>query len=212
MWRARSPEVLELRPDDLALVRRLRAGDERAFEDFFAANFHGLYRFVLARVGQDVELAKEITQAGICKALDKLDSYRGEAPLFSWLCAICRFEISAHFRRLHRTPPETELVEDALVTRGALDSLSFDLQGPEDQLLRREVARLVHVTIDHLPPRYRAVLEWKYVDGLSVKEIAARLEVSAKAAESLLTRARQMFRDGFATLAGGSVETAAGRG
>jgi RNA polymerase sigma-70 factor (ECF subfamily) len=207
MWRQRPP-ALGLRPDSTALVRRLRAGDEAAFEEFFEANFHGLYRFALARVDQDAELAREVAQAAICKALDRLHTYRGEAPLFSWLCAICRFEISAHFRRLRRRPPETELVEDAAVPRGALDSIPFDLLDPEDQLLRREIARLVHVTIDHLPPHYSKVLEWKYVDGLSVKEIAAQLDVSAKAAESLLTRARQTFRDAFSSLAGGAAGTA----
>jgi RNA polymerase sigma-70 factor (ECF subfamily) len=200
---------MELRPDDVELVRRMRRGEEAAFEEFFEANFNGLYRFALARVERDGELALEVTQAAICKAIEKLGSYRGEAPLFGWVCAICRFEISGHYRRLRRRPPETELVEEGLWARGALESIGFDLRDPEDQLLRREVARRVHLTIDHLPPRYGRVLEWKYVDGLPVKEIALRLGVSAKAAESLLTRARQAFRDAFSSLglpeAGGAV-------
>ena len=55
--------------------------------------------------------------------------------------------------------------------------------------------------LDGLPARYGDALEWKYVEGLPVVEIAARLAVSPKAAESLLTRAREAFRDAFATLA-----------
>jgi RNA polymerase sigma-70 factor, ECF subfamily len=178
----------------------MQAGEEAAFEEFFAANFQGLYRFAMARVGQDRELAKELAQAAICKGIERLDTYRGEAPLFSWLCSICRFELTAHFRRLRRRPPEVELPEEGLVARGGLESISFELGDPETQLLRSEVARLVHVTVDNLPPHYRNVLEWKYVDGLPVAEIAARLELSFKAAESLLTRARQTFRDGFSSL------------
>jgi RNA polymerase sigma-70 factor (ECF subfamily) len=88
-----------------------------------------------------------------------------------------------------------------MLIRGSLDSLPFDSEDPERRLLRNEVARLVHVTVDSLPPRYRTVLTWKYVDGLPVQEIADRLELSSKAAESLLTRARQSFRDGFSSLA-----------
>jgi RNA polymerase sigma-70 factor, ECF subfamily len=61
----------------------------------------------------------------------------------------------------------------------------------------------VQVTLDHLPARYADVLEWKYIQGLSVDEIAHRLGVGYKAAESLLTRARQAFRDGFSLVAGG---------
>jgi RNA polymerase sigma-70 factor (ECF subfamily) len=191
---------IDLRPDDRQLVRRMQAGEEAAFEDFFAANFQGLFRFALARVDGDRDLARDLAQAAISKGIERLDTWRGEAPLFSWLCAICRFELTAHFRRLGRRPHEVELPEEGTLARGAVESLSFELGDPEQQLLRREVGRLVHVAIDNLPPHYRQVLQWKYVDGLPVAEIAARLQLSAKAAESLLTRARQTFRDAFAGL------------
>ena len=201
MWSRRSNE-LHPQAEDRALVRRMRAGEETAFEQFFNTCFHPLYRFALVRVDYDAELAKEMTQAALCRALEKLDTYRGEAALFSWLCSICRFEISGHFRRTGRLPPAADLKEDGVALRGVLDSLAADADDPENALLRREVARLVHVTVDHLPPHYGQVLEWKYTDGLSVKQIADRLGTSPKAAESLLTRARQAFRDGFASLAG----------
>jgi RNA polymerase sigma-70 factor (ECF subfamily) len=55
----------------------------------------------------------------------------------------------------------------------------------------------VHLTLDLLPEHYARALQWKYVDGLSVEQIATRLGLSGKAAESLLTRARQAFRDGY---------------
>jgi len=194
------PTPIDLRPDDRQLVRRMQAGEEAAFEDFFAANFQGLFRFALARVDGDRDLARDLAQAAISKGVERLDTWRGEAPLFSWLCAICRFELTAHFRRLGRRPHEVELPEEGTLARGAIESLSFELGDPEQQLLRREVGRLVHVAIDNLPPHYRQVLQWKYVDGLPVAEIAARLQLSAKAAESLLTRARQTFRDAFASL------------
>jgi RNA polymerase sigma-70 factor, ECF subfamily len=55
----------------------------------------------------------------------------------------------------------------------------------------------VQAILDRLPARYGDALEWKYVEGLSVMEIAERLGVGAKAAESLLTRARTAFRDAY---------------
>jgi RNA polymerase sigma-70 factor (ECF subfamily) len=192
----------DLRSDDRALVRRLRAGEEQAFEAFFDSHFPALYRFLLARLDGDRELARELAQAAISKGVEHLDSYRGEASLFTWLCAIGRYEITGHFRRLERRPPEVELPEDGMVAAGGLASLPFHLDDPEDQALRREVGRLVHVAADNLPTHYRRALLWKYLDGLSVREIGERLELSPKAAESLLTRARVAFRDGFASLTG----------
>jgi DNA-directed RNA polymerase specialized sigma24 family protein len=67
-------------------------------------------------------------------------------------------------------------------------------------LARKQEAHLVHAALDLLPPHYARALEWKYVDRLPVAEIAARLRLGAKAAESLLTRARRAFRAGYERL------------
>ena len=63
-----------------------------------------------------------------------------------------------------------------------------------------QVESLVRTVLDYLPGRYGDVLEWKYMHGLSVKEISDRLDVTPKAAESILNRARLAFKDGVATL------------
>jgi RNA polymerase sigma-70 factor (ECF subfamily) len=55
--------------------------------------------------------------------------------------------------------------------------------------------------MDALPTRYGEVLEWKYIDGMPVAEIARRLEIGPKAAESLLTRARVAFRTAILEMA-----------
>jgi RNA polymerase sigma-70 factor, ECF subfamily len=202
MWRQGSAPGYQ--SDDAALVRRLRAGDEAAFEEFFEGNFHGIYRFALSRLGHDAGLAKEIAQATLVKAFEKLATYRGEAPLFSWLCSICRFEISGHFRRESRRPRLVSALDQSQETRGALESLRALGGDPEQQLLRAELAGMVHLAVDHLPPRYASVLESKYSLGLSVREIAEQMGITPKAVESLLSRAREAFRDGFSSLTGAS--------
>jgi DNA-directed RNA polymerase specialized sigma24 family protein len=92
-----------------------------------------------------------------------------------------------------------ELREEALEVRAALESLAGEpAPGSAAALRREDVVRAVQVTLDALPRRYGDALEWKYVLGLSVEEIAERLGLGPKAAESLLSRARQAFREGFA--------------
>ena len=193
--------MTEAATDDRELVGRMLAGEEDAFDQFFRGHFSRLYRFALPRLDRDADAAEEVVQVTLCKAVSGLKSYRGESALFTWLCTICRREIAAHHARRGRRSESVGLIEDSPDVRAALDSLAAILgQDPESQLRREEVARLVQVTLDVLPRAYGDALEWKYVDGLSVKEIAARLNLGAKAAESLLTRARQAFRDGFATV------------
>jgi len=188
---------------DKQLANRMLAGDEQAFEDFFGWHFPRLYRFALKRLGHNHDEAEEVAQATLCRAIDKLKTYRGEAPLFTWLCTFCRHEIGARYRKLQREPLEADLIEDLPEVQGALDSLALSADDPEDSLRRKEIERLVHVTLDRLPFRYGFVLESMYIRGLSMKEIASELRVSPKAVESLLTRARQAFRDAFSGLVGG---------
>ncbi|MDP6580112.1 MAG: RNA polymerase sigma factor [Vicinamibacterales bacterium] len=185
---------------DLAQARRLIAGDEAAFEEFFSGYFPRLYRFACARVGGNEDVAEEITQTTLIRAITKLHTYRGEAALFTWLCTLCRREIAGWRSRTGRVL-EVPLAEDHPPTRAALEALATFGGDPEDELRRRELTELVRATLDHLPGRWGDALEWRYIEGLSVSEIAARLSVSYKAAESLLSRARRAFRDGFALVA-----------
>jgi RNA polymerase sigma-70 factor (ECF subfamily) len=196
--------VSESRRNDMRLARRVLGGDEAAFEEFFDGYFPRLYRFALARLDGREDAAEDVVQATLCNAMTGLKTFRGEAALFTWLCTLCRHEIGAYIRRHGRPSAAVELVEDAPEIRAALESLAASAGGdPEEPLHRREIARLVQVALDALPSRYGDALEWKYVHGLSVREIAARLRLGPKAAESLLTRARQAFREGFAALTGG---------
>jgi RNA polymerase sigma-70 factor (ECF subfamily) len=184
-------------PGDLALARRLIAGEESAFEEFFAAYFPRLYRFARVRLSGDEDSAEEVVQTTLIKAVGKLHTYRGEAELFTWLCTFCRWEIAAWFERSGRTG-DVSLADDRPETRAVLDAIAaLSRDDPESELDRRELSRLVQAVLHQLPARYGDALEWKYIEGLSVQEIADRLGLGYKAAESLLTRARQAFREGF---------------
>ncbi len=186
-------------PDGAELASRMLAGDEAAFNAFFDVSFPRLYRFALARVGRDTSAAEDVVQATLARAVAKLHTYRGEASLLTWLYTICRHEISDHYARRGRFPA-AELTDDNPEVRSALESLGAGLADPERAALRGEVSRFVQAVLDTLPPHYADALEWKYLLGLSIEEIAARLDLSRKAAESLLTRARVAFRAEFSGL------------
>jgi RNA polymerase sigma-70 factor (ECF subfamily) len=181
--------------EERSLIERMRAGDERAFQWFAEHYAPALYRFASERVRHEPELVRDVVQTALCRFMEKLDSYRGESAIFTWLCAVCRNEIAGHFRRANRAGTEFD---------DASERESDIAQNPETGLLARENEQMVHLSLDAMPPRYARILEWKYVDGLSVREIAQRLDVSEKATESLLTRARTAFRATFEEIRGGS--------
>ncbi len=188
---------------DKTLVARLLTDEERAFEEFFEGYFPRLYRFALVRLDHNTDAAEEVVQITLTRVIRKLHTYRGEAALFTWLCTFCRHEISAHYRKRSQQPITVQLAEDLPEIRAALESLMTAASDPQSEAQRRELSRLVQVTLDQLHPRYGDALEWKYIEGMSVNEIATLMQSTPKAVESVLSRAREAFRDAFATLSGG---------
>ena len=115
---------------DLKLVERLLARDRCAFEEFFQSYFQRLYRFAFARLNRDPVTAEEVVQAALSRAVTKLDTYRGQAPLFSWLCTFCRHEISACLEKKNkRATSEVALFEDTPEVREALVDRDADDDG-----------------------------------------------------------------------------------
>lgn len=185
---------------DRELARDVAGGDRAAFDAFFKEYFPRLFRFTLTRVDNDPALAEEIVQRTMCIVVRKMSSYRGEALLFTWLCQICRNEMSAVFRQRGEMYRADVPIEDHPAVQAALESMGADEYRPEALQQKDEIARFVHATLQHLPARYARALEMKYVNGNSVQEIALAMELSEKAAESLLTRARNAFKERFSTL------------
>lgn len=179
-------------------------GEEAAFDRFFRDYAPRLYRFVLPRAQRDPQLAEDICQEVLGRAMQRIDTWRGEAALFSWLCQMARNQLTDHWRRMARQGQFEVLTEDDPQIAARLDSIEASVrERPDRQSARAELLRLVQVALDRLPANYGNALEWKYIDGFSVAEIAERLQINPVATQSLLARARLAFRDIFGTLAGG---------
>ena len=187
--------------DDKRLALRLLAGEARAFDQFFDDNFARLYRFAMVRLADDPEGAREVVQMAMTRAAQKMHTYRAESAMFTWLCAICRNEISDWLTRQGRYRNHIVLIEDFPEVQAAVDSFQAPVaDSPERHYQRVEALRLIQVALDRLPPKYGDVLEWKYVEGHSVKEISARLDIGTEATQSLLARAKRAFADVYGTL------------
>jgi RNA polymerase sigma-70 factor (ECF subfamily) len=177
------------------------AGDEAAFDEFSDHYIPALYRFAASRLGTERELARDIVSTTVCKVIEKLGSYRGDAPFFTWLCACCRNEIAGHYRKVEgRKSVAIELAYEIPLAAGS--TLASRAPEPDRVLLDAESVNLVHRTLDLLSPRHAAALQWKYLDSLSVHEIAQRLALGLKATESVLARARDAFREAYTQLTG----------
>jgi RNA polymerase sigma-70 factor (ECF subfamily) len=192
--------------DDREMVRRMLAGDQRAFDAFFNGYSDRVFRFALTRLGGDVDAAEDAAQQTLCRAVEKLGQFRGEASLFTWLCQICRNAIADSFRAKGAPRGFVVPFDDNEEIRAALEAISsMSTHDPLESASNAQLTSIVRAVLDYLPRRYGDVLEWKYMQGCSVAEIADRLSVGHKAAESMLVRARTAFRDGIMAIASAEV-------
>jgi len=187
--------------DDKRLVKQLLEGNKQAFDRFFDDNFARLYRFAIARMPDDPQAARDIVQVTLTKAMRNMQTYRAESALFTWLCAICRNELSDWLAKNARYRQHVVLTEDFPEVQAAVDSFHApESSSPEVNYQRTEKIRLIQVALDRLPANYGNVLEWKYIEGRSTKEIAAQLELGTEATQSLLARAKRAFAEIYSTM------------
>ena len=180
--------------EDRALVARMRAGDQRAFDEFVNSSAPRLTAFVARRSALDAASLEDVVQSALIKAVRNLASYRGEAALFTWLTEICRHELIDVQRKAARRPAQLSLDESA-ATRLAVAELRVpENQEPAATLEAATRGAAVMQVLASLPERYFRALEAKYGDGLSVDEIARELGLTMIATQSLLARAREAFR------------------
>lgn len=162
------------------------AGDAHAWRHWYDAHFERLAAYVRWRCGGLRDLADDVLQEAWLVAVNRLRSFDpAKGSFFDWLCGIAanaaRNAIRSRLRQKARARP-----------LGATDDRPG--QEPADPTERAE---RVAAALAALPDHYEAALRSKYLDGLSVNEIAARRGESPKGVESLLARARQAFREAY---------------
>lgn len=163
------------------------AGDAAAWRAWYAEHFDRLARYARWRCGGLADLADDVVQETWLTAVRRLRSFDPDrGPFSSWLCGIAanaaRNAVRARRRHRSRTRP---LAPGDDPPAGAPDPAAV------------EKAERVATALAALPDHYEAVLRAKYLDRLTVEEIAATRGDTPKAVESLLTRARQAFREAF---------------
>lgn len=159
------------------------AGDELAWQAFYDQAASGLRAYVYWRSAGMAELADDIVQETWLTAVRRIGSFRPARGGFDqWLRGVAANVIRNRLRHRRRNRPTSTADEE---TASPTESDAA------------EMADAVARALAELPSHYEEVLRAKYLDGLSVRAIGDRSGNSAKAIESLLTRARQAFREAF---------------
>lgn len=170
-------------PEERALAEAAKRGDEDAWRALFERHADTAYRFAYVRTGRHRERAEEAVQEAWMIAVRKLGSFDSQRGTFgAWLQGILTNVLANQHRRWAlRDRAESPLDPAAITAHG-------NKAGPDETLA---------LALTELPAGYQHALHAKYVDGHSTEEIARESGRTAKAVESLLTRARAALRDAY---------------
>ena len=171
-------------PTESALLSGAAGGDPDAVRAFIDAVGPVVYGFVFARVGGDEPAAQDLLQETLIESLRSAPTFRGDASLRTWVCAIARRRLARHYEVERRQA----VAGSGLSLLGGIGATS---SAAGDELERRdEIVR----ALGRLPAVHRQVLVLKYLDELSVSAIADEMGRSPVQIQSLLQRARDGLR------------------
>jgi RNA polymerase sigma-70 factor, ECF subfamily len=176
-------------PTEQDLIARCRAGDAGAERALYDNHVERVYRLAYRMAG-DGDLAEDFTQETFIRAFERLDQFRGESSLATWLHSIAVSVTLNGLRKVKRLHARTtELIESP-----ALVSESRDL--PPDLKTR------LFQAIDNLSEKLRAVFVMHDVEGYTHQEIATTLRIPVGTSKARLFDARGKLRLALARFAG----------
>ena len=193
---------------DQALLARLQSGDERALADLADAYSSKIYQLAF-RYLRNKEDAEEITQDVLFKVYRKVDAFRGDAQLSSW---IYRITFNAAMSRLRTARYQRAQAEDRRAAAATDEDGSVTPRTPDvadwsdmadERVLRTQLRQRVFRAILALPAIYRAPVMLRDIQGMSTEEASAMLKVKDQTLKSRLHRGRLILRKQLADFAGG---------
>ena len=185
------------------LIIRMQAGDSTAVEDLsttYGPRIHQLaFRYL-----KNWEDAEEVTQDVLLKVHRKIDAFRGDAALSSWIYRITFNTAMSRLRTSRFTrPKEVQALEPTGENSDRPVSEPADWSSlADDGVLRTEMRSRLIEALRHLPEVYRIPVILRDIQGLSTEEASAVLRVKSQTLKSRLHRGRLILREHMADFAG----------
>jgi RNA polymerase sigma-70 factor, ECF subfamily len=198
-----------MRPDttDQALVTRMRGGDADAVADL-SARYGARIQQLAMRYLKNREDAEEVAQDVLLKVSRRIDAFRGDSALSSWIyritfnTAMSRLRRMRHLRPIEPVPGDVSSFDDTGAPRLTPDPPDWSSLA-DDEVMRAELrARLVKA-LRTLPEVYRVPVLLRDIHGLSTEEASAVIRIKPQTLKSRLHRGRLILRAALGDFATG---------
>lgn len=148
-----------------------------------------ILRYLAKRLPTKLD-AEEIMQDIFLEAIDSLPLFRGETTVLAWLYKIAHNKTVDFYRK--------RKIKTILLSQlPFLEIVSQEIHQPEFQYEKNRIRNRIEQAFALIPEHYEKILRLHYENGLKIKELALVFNLSPKATESLLFRARESFRQAY---------------
>jgi RNA polymerase sigma-70 factor (ECF subfamily) len=176
--------------DDAELIRLCLDGDRTAFDSLVARHYRGIYNMTYRMLG-NAEDASDLTQETFLRAYTRLDTFQLGRSFTAWIRRVAANLCIDYLR--HRGEPAASL--DERVEAGIEHADDSPGSSPAQRVEIAEDSRRVLAAVQKLPPKQRAVLVMRHIQGMSLEEIAAALGWPLGTVKINLFRGRQAVRE-----------------
>lgn len=188
-------KVSERTKRDHELVARALEGDQRAYTELMAAYRDSIY-FMMFKMVSSKDDAEDLTIEAFGKAFKRLAQYKPDYAFSTWLFKIASNNCIDFMRRKRNTKhvslDEGFMNEDGEESAIEIRSGALD---PEEKLVKDQRIEEMRKIIDQLKPKYKRLVELRYLKELSYDEIAAEMDIPLGTVKAQLFRARELMHE-----------------
>jgi RNA polymerase sigma-70 factor, ECF subfamily len=191
--------------NESALVERLRERDEHALAELATLYGHKIFQLAF-RYLRNHEDAEEVVQDVLLKVFKKIEAFRGDSALSSW---IYRITFNTAMSRLRRTKAMrlAEVTEIEIGSAATDETTAFDPADwsnmADESMLKTELRERLAAAVVELPAIYREPVILRDLKGLTTEEASMRLRVKDQTLKSRLHRGRMLLREQLSDFADG---------
>lgn len=167
------------------IINKIKLGNERALLILYKKYHMPLFQFINRQI-RDVGIAEELVQDVFLGCIDGIRESREIQSFSAYIYSIARHKTIDHIRRKKIKKILLSALPENIINGCA--SLLFN-----EKVQKDEIADILERVFKHLPHEYALIIRLKYIDGFTVKNIADKLAITLKGAESKLFRARKEF-------------------
>lgn len=179
--------------EDLELVARAKEGDQNAYSKLMARYKESIFFMVLKMV-HNRDDAEDLTMEAFGKAFNNIGNYSADFAFSTWLFKIATNNCIDHIRKKRLQTTSLEQTsgnsDEGEATPIAVKDHSPD---PEESLMKDQRAEKIRAAIEQLSPKYKTLIELRYLDELAYEEIAEKLDIPLGTVKAQLFRAKEML-------------------